>query len=43
MPEPSETSQEDPWLEFFRRIRRLAAHLDALEADAKAEPKEDRE
>ena len=39
MPEPTETSQESPWLEFFRRVRRLAAQLDAQEAD----PEEDRE
>ena len=43
MPEPSETSQENPWLEFFRRIRKLAAQLDATEPRAKPDGEEDRE
>lgn len=30
MPKPSEPQEgPTPWLEFFRRIRRLAARLDA--------------
>ena len=34
MPIPSEPSQADPWLYFFRRIRQLAAELDAQDAEA---------
>jgi len=33
MPTPSDPSS--PWLEFFRRIRVLAAKLDALENNGK--------
>ena len=33
MPEPLQTDQENPWLEFFRRVRKLAAQLDAQSAD----------
>jgi len=39
MPTPLEpTEPPSPWLLFFRRVRLLAAKLDALEAERKTNP-----